>query len=278
MESYKDFFAGKRVTLMGLGLLGRGIGDARFLASCGAKLTVTDLKTAEQLASSLDELKGLDIIFHLGEHKDEDFTNTDMVIKAAGVRLDSPYIAKAREAGIPIYMSTALFAKFAKEIGATIVGVTGTRGKSTVTQMIHHSIPNSILGGNIRGRSTLELLSTVKKGDIIVLELDSWQLQGFGDLQLSPDVSVFTNLMPDHLNYYKDMEQYFADKANIYKYQTEPKIVAGKVIAERIPNVRTPSPLPPDWKLKILGEHNIENAALAAEALRLLGLSEKSFS
>src|SRR6185436_2928544 len=101
---------------------------------------------------------------------------------------------------------TALFAEFAREAGAKIVGVTGTRGKSTVTNMIFHVLQRAgvscHLGGNIRGVSTLAMIPEVKKDDICVLELDSWQLQGFGELQMSPDIAVFTNLMPDHLNYY----------------------------------------------------------------------------
>jgi UDP-N-acetylmuramoylalanine--D-glutamate ligase len=68
--------------------------------------------------------------------------------------------------------------------------------------------------------ATLPLLKKVKKGDILVCELDSWQLQGFGDAKISPHISVFTSFMPDHMNYYKNsMKDYFNDKANIFKYQ-----------------------------------------------------------
>ncbi|MSR70811.1 UDP-N-acetylmuramoyl-L-alanine--D-glutamate ligase [Candidatus Kaiserbacteria bacterium] len=277
---YKDFFAGKRVTLMGLGLLGRGAGDAEFLAPLCKELVVTDLKSEAELAPSLARLqKFSNIRYALGAHKKEDFTDTDMVIKAAGVPLDSPYIAAARAAGVAVYMSTALFAQFAREAGAILVGVTGTRGKSTVSSLIYHTVAQSgrpaHLAGNIRGLSSLALTPKIKAGDIVVMELDSWQLQGFGDLKLSPEIAVFTNLMPDHLNYYGgDMEKYFTDKVNIFKYQAEPKIIAGGAIAERIPNVVVASPLPPNWRLKIIGDHNKENAALAAEALRMIGLGE----
>ncbi len=271
---YQDFFRGKRVTLMGLGLLGRGIGDARFLAQMGAMLLITDLKSETELAPSLKELEAFpNITYHLGGHREEDFVNTDMVVYAAGVPKNSPYLAAARAKNIPLYMSTALFAKFAKEVGAVVVGVTGTRGKSTVSAMIHHCLPGSIVGGNIRGKSTLELLPNIQKGDTVILELDSWQLQGFGALCLSPDVSVFTNLMQDHLNYYASMDEYFADKANIFKFQKELKIVAGGAIAPKIPRAIVPGTY--EWNLKIPGEHNKENASLAAEALKLLGLTDE---
>ena len=209
-----------------------------------------------------------------------------MVIKAAGVPLDSPYIAAAKAAGVPVFMSTALFAKQAMEEGATIVGITGTRGKSTTTQMIYKVLKSAgrevLLGGNIRGVSTLTLLPQVKPADIVVLELDSWQLQGFGDLQISPQIAVFTNLMPDHQNYYPDMDAYFADKANVFKYQKEgDTLVCGKAIEERIQAARpevaplVPESIPSDWSLKVIGEHNRENASLAAAVLRALHLSEE---
>jgi UDP-N-acetylmuramoylalanine--D-glutamate ligase len=284
--SYVDFFRDKKITLLGLGLLGRGVGDAEFLAQLGAQVLVTDKKSEKELAESVEKLKAYPTIsFFLGGHRIVDFTQCDMVLKAAGVPLVSEEIKAAREAGVPVYMSTALFAKFARDIGATIVGVTGTRGKSTVSNMIFHTLKRASiaahLGGNIRGLSTLSLLPEVKKDDICVLELDSWQLQGFGDLHISPHVAVFTNFMPDHLNYYPNMNAYFADKANIFTYQVaDDVLIAGETIVEQIrdamPPVRPqlPSPLPMDLQLLIPGEHNRANAALAARALMALKVGE----
>lgn len=281
-------FEGKNITLMGLGLLGRGVGDAEFLAGCGARVLITDKKTEGELADSVARLqKYPNIEFHLGGHRIQDFTSCDMVLKAAGVPLDSPEITAAKAAGVPVCMSTALFAEYAREAGATIVGITGTRGKSTVAHMIHHALcaagKRSHLGGNIRGLSTLAMLPEIRKGDICVLELDSWQLQGFGDLQISPHVAVVTNLMPDHMNYYHgDMHRYFSDKANIFKNQKDGDtlIVCDCVldkVAKAHPPIapKTPPALPEEWQLKIIGEHNVKNARLAAAALRALLLAEQ---
>ena len=92
----KDFFAGKKILIMGLGILGRGVNVAKFLAERGTELTITDLKTEEQLASSLKKLKKIpNIKYVLGRHDLADFSDKDMVIKAAGVPLNSPYIAEA---------------------------------------------------------------------------------------------------------------------------------------------------------------------------------------
>jgi UDP-N-acetylmuramoylalanine--D-glutamate ligase len=292
MQSIHTLVEGKKITVMGLGVLGRGVGDVEFLAQCGAQVLVTDKKTESELVESVARLKQYpNVSFHLGEHQIDDFTHCDLVFKAAGVPIDSPYIAAARAAGIPVYMSTAVFARYAMKIGATVVGITGTRGKSTVTQMIYSVLlgvrdPKTIhLGGNIRGLSTLALLPRITPGDIVVLELDSWQLQGFGDLEISPNISVFTNLMPDHQNYYRDMDEYFADKANIFAYQKngdvlicgqdiEQKITQGKVKPSLEP--RVVSSIPDSWHLKVPGVHNRENASLAAEVLRALHVSDEA--
>lgn len=260
---------------MGLGLLGRGLGDVKFLAECGADLIVTDLKTAEQLATSLKKLsKFKNIKYVLGEHRLEDFKNRDFILKAGGVPLDSIYVAEAKKNKIPIKMSESWFAEFAP---VTIVGITGTRGKSTVTQMIYEILEAAgkkvFLGGNVRGVSTLSLLKKVKGGDFVVMELDSWRLQGFGESRLSPHIAVFTNLLPDHLNYYGgDMEKYFADKANIYKYQKfGDHLICGNNIAPRL-GVKAVESLPANWKLKLPGEHNRENAAFAKKVGEILGV------
>jgi UDP-N-acetylmuramoylalanine--D-glutamate ligase len=137
------------------------------------------------------------------------------------------------------------------------------------------------LGGNVRGLSTLALLPTVVSGDTAVLELDSWQLQGFADLRISPDVAVFTNLLMDHLNYYGDMDRYFADKAGIFKHQKPgDALFVGAQVVARVRAATPPvTPIVPDniaadWQLKIKGAHNRDNATLAAAALRALGLAD----
>lgn len=277
-------FKDKKITVMGLGLLGRGLGVVKFLADKKADLIVTDLKTKNQLKSSLDKLKKYKIKYVLGKHRLEDFKNRDMVIKAAGVPLDSKYIKEARKNKIPIEMDASLFTKLAP---VRIIGVTGTRGKSTVANAIFHALKkvypkNVFLGGNIKGMATIPLLKKVKENDIVVLELDSWQLQGFGDSKISPNISVFTNFLPDHMNYYKgDMNQYFKDKANIFKYQGKNdylivgddsyKKYKGKINSKIIKAKGK-------FKTKLIGEHNQKNICLAVAVLKVLGISEKHLS
>ena len=282
----RHLFEGKKITVLGLGVLGRAVGDAEFLAQNGAFVTVTDKKNESELFESVERLRKYpNVTFHLGGHQDNDFIHADMVVKAAGVRLDSPEIALSHKSGVQVVMSTALFALYAVQEGAKVVGVTGTRGKSTTTQMIYESLRavggrDVLLGGNVRGVSTLAMLPQVQKSTIAVLELDSWQLQGFGELKISPQVAVFTNLMPDHQNYYPDMGSYFSDKANIYRFQKQGdtlvvgESIMGQVRADNPPiSPTSPDPIPSDWVLKIPGVHNRENAALASAALTALGVS-----
>ncbi|MFA5022974.1 MAG: UDP-N-acetylmuramoyl-L-alanine--D-glutamate ligase [Candidatus Paceibacterota bacterium] len=315
--NYKNFFKGKKITVHGLGLLGRGIGDVIFLAQNGADLVVTDLKTEEQLAASLAQIKKAlkpevfkKIKFVLGEHRLEDFANKDFILKSAGVPLNSPFIAEATKNNISIKMDASWFAELAPR-DVKIIGVTGTRGKSTTTHLIHDIVEaflkgnplgavqglplgKAYLGGNVRGLATLPLLKKVKAGDMVVMELDSWQLQGFCDSQISPNISVFTNLMVDHQNYYQnDMNRYFADKANIYRWQKEGDyLVAGSEVAKKInppshllrrgeekiksqliiPDTKI---LPKNWKIKLLGEHNLLNIAYAVTVARILDIPEK---
>jgi len=284
--NYKKHFKNKRITVMGLGLLGRGIGVVKFLAECGADLTVTDLKTKEQLKPALKELKKFkNIKYVLGKHNLNDFRNRDLIIKAASVLYDSEYIKQAQKENIPVEMDASLFLKLAK---IKTIGITGTRGKSTVTDIVYqilkkHYKSNVFLGGNVRGIATLPILKKAKKNDLIIMELDSWQLQGFGDSKISPEISVFTNFLRDHMNYYKNsMARYFNDKANIFKYQNKDnhliissqadseikKRFKGKIQSKVI------KPKKQKWLTNLPGIHNQENINLAAEVLKLFKINK----
>lgn len=290
MKYEPGLFKGKKITMMGLGLLGRGVGDAAFFAKEGAELIVTDLKTKEELAESLKTLKEFkNITFVLGEHRLEDFRDRDFIVKAAGVPLDSPYIAEARKNNIPIEMSTSLFVSLTP---ALVIGITGTRGKSTTTHLLYEILKvafkgqkNIFIGGNIKGISTLPYLYETKTGDVVVLELDSWQLQGFGERELSPHIAVFTTFLPDHLNYYHgSLDAYLADKANIFKFQTKDDyLVLGKQAAPLVMEkykdaikstiIEADSvDLPKDWKIQIPGLHNRFNAAVAMKTAQVLNV------
>jgi len=283
---------------MRIGLLGRGVGDAAFMAETGADVTVVDAADQEAMQSSVDALAPYEnVTFAFGPYNFDDFKDADFVWVGAGTPLHEPVLVQCRNNNIPLKQSAALFAELS---GIPIIGVTGTRGKSTVTMMIHHVLTavtgeEVLLGGNIRGVSNLQLLTKVQEDSLAVMELDSWQLQGWGWAEMSPQIAVFTNFMEDHLNYYQAagttkaeaMETYFADKANIFRYQEEsgvcittPEVfkraqgLTGVTLGQEIV-LADASVIPEDTLLAMPGEHNRLNAALAYEALKAVGLTEE---
>lgn len=281
-KDYINYFKNKKITVMGLGLLGRGVNVSKFLAECGAELIITDLKSKEELKTSLEQLKKYkEITYVLDKHRLEDFKNRDFIIKAPNVPINSKFIEEAKKNNIPIEMDASLFVKLAKNI--LIIGITGTRGKSTVAQLIFEILKENnkevFLGGNVKGSATLPLLKKVKDGDIVVLELDSWQLQGFGDSKISPNLAVFTNFMRDHMNYYKDnMEKYFSDKSNIYKYQKKAdKLFVGENVSSMIDHKKNivKNIVPSDWNIKLKGKHNLGNISFAISIAREIGVRGK---
>lgn len=295
---FREYFNGKKVTVMRIGLLGRGVGDAAFLAEMGAAVHVVDDAPQEVMQPSVDALAEYpNISFSFGEYQTKHFTDADFVLVGAGTPLEMPVLNAAKEAGVPLKQSAAWFAELSR---IPIIGVTGTRGKSTVTHMIHHVLSHVtgeevLLGGNVRGVSNLQLLKNVTPDSLAVMELDSWQLQGWGWAGISPQIAVFTNFMEDHLNYYqadgrsKDqaMQLYFSDKANIFRFQEDSGVlVTVPEVFERaklLPNLKLGqevvlvdgSVLPEDALLAMPGEHNRLNAATATEALKAISLTEE---
>ncbi len=288
---------GKRVLVMGLGLQGSGMAAARYAAQQGAIVRVTDMKSPQVLAPSVEALAGLPIEFVLGTHRDEDFLWAEIVIRNPGVPLSSPYLQLARKHGARIEMEIGLF--FLACPGR-IVGITGTRGKTTTTTLLYNILRDSgartVLGGNVAGVETLSLLPQITPETLVVLELSSWQLEGLAPHAISPSVAVMTNIYPDHLNTYNGMEDYAAAKANIFRFQHTDDIAVfnydnpwtrrfgeeapartwftslarGGSFArgsdELVPFRFTSTPL--------RGHHNLENILLATTTAHVLGISD----
>ncbi len=220
-----DDIRGKNVVVMGLGLNGGGEAAVRFLLKYGAKVLVTDMKTAEQLAptiKSLSEDASLpkeNLSYRLGEHRIEDFENADCVIKNPGVKYDgNKYLAAAKA----IETDLSLFLNFSK---APVIAVTGSKGKSSTVSAIWYGLKqagfDAYLGGNITV-SPLTFLEKTSGTTPVVLELSSWQLADLrGRKLLKPHIAVITKIIPDHQNFYHSMLAYVADKKLIYADQTK---------------------------------------------------------
>lgn len=221
LEDIKD----KHVTIMGLGLNGGGEACVRFFLQHGAYVTVTDMKTAQQLAPTVNSINfdhSLDksrLTYVLGEHRMEDFENADCVIKNPGVRYEgNKYLAVAKA----IETDISIFLHFTQ---APIIAVTGSKGKSSTVSAIDFGLREagfkSFLGGNITV-SPLTFLSETDGTTPVVLELSSWQLRDLrGRKALKPKIAIITKIVPDHQNWYGNMESYVEDKKLIYKDQSE---------------------------------------------------------
>jgi UDP-N-acetylmuramoylalanine--D-glutamate ligase len=212
-------FAGKRITIMGLGFFGGTIGLARYLVARGAQVTVTDLQSAADLRDSVAALAGLPVRFVLGRHERPDFTDVDLVFASPAVRQDSPYLVAARARGVPVDSEMNLFMRLCR---GTIIGITGSNGKTTTTSLLGAILraahPRTQVGGNI-GRSLLPQVAAIEPGDPIVLELSSFQLEALTTLRRSPHIGLLLNVSPNHLDRHGSMEAYLAAKRQIFADQ-----------------------------------------------------------
>ena len=276
----------KKVVVMGLGLHGGGAGVAKFFCKQGASVLVTDLKTNEQLKESLAKLKGLKVEYALGGHRATDFIKADLIIKNPDVPNSSPYLAIARKNNVQVETDISLFFKLSK---AFIVGVTGTKGKSTTASLIYHIIKpkykRTFLAGNI-GISPLELLPKIKKGDKIILELSSFELE---NLEQSPNIAVITNILPDHLNRYATMAEYIGAKKTIFKYQKKNDILIlnsddsivksfAKETQSRVCYFSTKEKQNTETtnNFKLFGEHNLSNLLAAVAVAKEMKIPEEN--
>lgn len=271
----------KRITVAGLGRFGGGIEVARWLVGQGAQVLVTDKEPAEKLAESVAKLDGLPIEFRLGEHREEDFTSADLVVTSPAIPPTNPYLIAAKDAKVPISTEIRLFIE---RCPATIVGVTGTKGKSTTSTLLGLMLKtrfNTFVGGNIGG-SLLEKLPAMKKSDVVVLELSSYMLEHLRSLEWSPHVALVTMITNDHLEWHGSVDAYIDAKKNLVRFQ---KSADFAVLGEDDPisksfadasdakivwyGVKDRKP----FSLKLPGTHNQLNAQAAFAAAAVLGVA-----
>jgi len=238
----------KRITIMGLGLNQGGLGVARFLAKAGVKILVTDLKTKKELGPSLKKLKGFDIKYILGRHREEDFINTDMVIQNPAVSHNSKYLEIAQNQGIPIETDLGLFFQFCPS--KNIIAVAGTKGKSTVSQLIYHIFKeaqkDTILAGNI-GISVLDILEKINPQTWVILEISTWQMEGIKDRKFIPQTGVLTNILPDHLDRYPNYKEYARSEKLIFKHQSPNDTLVVNYDNEETIKIKKETGLPIYW-------------------------------
>ncbi len=246
-------FRGKRGLVMGLGVFGGGTESAKFLAGLCSSVVVTDLRGENVLADSVKELQGLPIEFRLGEHREDDFRNAQVVIHSPAVRPDNKYLQLAREAGAEVTMEMSLFVEACP---ARTIGITGSNGKTTSALLCYEMLCEVFeraqpelkgkwtdepatakgtvrrmpgvetqtgkvwLGGNC-GQPLLNRVDDISADDVVVLELSSFQLQDWHRVQRSCDIALITNITPNHLDWHTGMDEYIHAKCAVFEYQPE---------------------------------------------------------
>jgi len=224
----KGFFRDKEVLVMGLGRFGGGVDVAKFLAKAGAKVTVTDLAGARQLADSIEQLKEFpEIKYKLGYHEEKDFTEAQIIVGNPAVAPDNKFLKAARKKKRLVTSQVGIFLELCP---AKIIGITGANGKSTTTALTAHLLraglgkknckyTNVWLSGNIGNEPLLITLDEIKPSDLVVLELSSFQIEQLAETRRMPAIALLTNLTPNHLDRYKTFEKYCAAKELMFSMQ-----------------------------------------------------------
>lgn len=257
---------GQRITVMGLGRFGGGLGVAKWLHTQGAKVFVTDLADADTLAGPLAKLpEGIET--RVGEHAEADFTSPDLVVASPAVAKPwtNAYLNAAQNAGVPITTEIGLAIERLPD-RTRIIGVTGTAGKSTTSAMLARALEAADqrvhLGGNIGG-SLLE--ADIQPNDFVVLELSSFMLHWLGQANWSPGTAVITNLAPNHLDWHETFDHYEQSKRHIAAHQHPSDLLLTDLWPDltTATRVRPTDDLP---RLALPGPHNQANAAMALTA------------
>lgn len=238
IENFQDAV----VTVMGLGRYkqGSGLGAAKWLMRHGAQTIITDLKNEEELEESMQVVMTwyetyreqypdrtiYQPLFVLGEHRKEDFTEVDCVVQNPGVPSESEFVLAAKEVGVPIESDVSLFFRYCPY---PIIAVTGTKGKTTTTKMVGEILTladeKAMIAGNIKVSPLEDLDQLLTRGEptLVVLELSSWMLESlppaFKALGHGPDISILTNVYPDHLDRYHSFGHYIHTKEIIFEWQ-----------------------------------------------------------
>lgn len=218
LNNFKEEIKNKKVAVIGIGI--SNIPAIEYLVSLGANVTAHDKK--EVLDKECDVLKNLNIKFVLGEHYLDNLTEYDYILRSPGIKPFLPEIEAAKNSGVIITSEIELLVELSP---CKIIGITGSDGKTTTTTLVSKFLEKAgykvWLGGNI-GIPLFSKIDEINQDDIVVIELSSFQLMTMKD---SANISIITNISPNHLDYHRDFDEYIDSKANIFAYQKQGDIV-----------------------------------------------------
>ena len=206
----------QRVLVVGLGK--SGVASALFLKSQGARVTVSDTKSQDELRGEIPKLLDAGVTLETGGHGERTFGGQDLIVVSPGVPVDVPLLEQAREQGIPVIGEIELAARFLK---GRLVAITGSNGKTTTTALTGEVISmggrESLVGGNI-GTAAISLVDQSTDDSYVVLEVSSFQLETIESFH--PFIAVVLNITPDHLDRHSTFQAYVDAKARIFENQT----------------------------------------------------------
>ena len=221
LEEFNEYIRFRKVAVIGLGVSNVPLLD--YLHDKKAKVTVFDQKKIEEIPKEImDKVTNYAFEFSLGENYLSKLSGYDLIFRSPSCLPTVPELAKEAKRGAIVTTEIELLIKMCP---AKVIGVTGSDGKTTTTSLIYAILKgagyNAWLGGNI-GTPLFTRLSEMEENDIVVLELSSFQLM---EMNISPNISVITNITPNHLNIHKDYAEYIEAKKSIFKYQNEKGIL-----------------------------------------------------
>src|SRR5215468_10463316 len=207
---------GKRVLVVGLGK--SGVASALFLKARGARVTVSDTRTEQQLHQEIPTLLDRGIAIETGGHGERTFRDQDLIVVSPGVPTDVPPLARARALGLPVIGEIELASRFLR---GKIVAITGSNGKTTTTTLIGQMLKdgglNCQVGGNI-GTALISMIDSSRDDGWTVVEVSSFQLETIVDFH--PAVAAVLNVTPNHMDRYESLMDYAAAKHRIFMNQT----------------------------------------------------------
>jgi UDP-N-acetylmuramoylalanine--D-glutamate ligase len=202
-----------------VGLARTGMATALFCAARGAAVTATDSRTEAEIGESVAQLRAAGVALELGGHQEKTFLQQDLIVPSPGVPADAPLLNAARAKGVTIWSEIELAYRF---LQGKMIGITGSNGKTTTTSLVEHILRTAdfrtILAGNI-GTPLISCVDGMTETSVTVVELSSFQLEMTETFR--PDIGVFLNLTPDHLDRHHAMDAYASAKARIFRSQTE---------------------------------------------------------
>ncbi|MCX7694418.1 MAG: UDP-N-acetylmuramoyl-L-alanine--D-glutamate ligase [Caloramator sp.] len=217
-DEFKSFVFKKKVAIVGAGVSNTPL--IQMMLDLGADLVVCDKK--ESLGEYEEELRKKNVELYLGQNYLEGIKDADIIFRTPSLMPTNPYIKEALDRGAYVTSEMGEFLKYCK---GKVIGITGSDGKTTTTTLVYEMLKkqgyNVFLGGNI-GNPLFHRIEEIEKNDFVVLELSSFQLI---DAKYSPEVSIITNITPNHLDIHKDMQEYIDSKKNIFLHQEDDGVV-----------------------------------------------------